>query len=182
MRALLVAAALAVLPAWSQAQQKIDTARSSIRFVSKQMGAPVEGRFRTFEGTVAFDPARPGAAKAEIDVELASIDLADAEAESEVKGASWFDAGRFPKGRFTLASLKSTAAGKYDASGTLSIKGVSQPVVAPVSLTQSGGQRTIEGQFTLKRLQFRIGEGLWSDLETVADDVLVRFRFAFPAR
>ena len=49
------------------------------------------------------------------------------------------------------------------------------------SLTESAGMRIVEGQFTLKRLQFRIGEAQWSDTDTVADDVLVRFRFALPS-
>jgi hypothetical protein len=35
---------------------------------------------------------------------------------------------------------------------------------------------TYEGAFTLLRLQFKIGEGVWSDTDTVADEVQVRFR------
>jgi len=41
----------------------------------------------------------------------------------------------------------------------------------------AAGVRTVEGQFTMKRLPFRIGEGPWADTDTVADEVLVRFRF-----
>jgi len=40
--------------------------------------------------------------------------------------------------------------------------------------------RTVEGQFPLKRLRFKVGEGPWSDTDTVADEVLVRFRFTVP--
>jgi hypothetical protein len=42
--------------------------------------------------------------------------------------------------------------------------------------------RTVEGHFTLKRLQFKIGEGAWSDTDTVADEVLVRFKFVLPSK
>ena len=168
--------------ALAQAAQKIDASKSQIRFVSKQMGVGVEGVFRKFDGTVAFDPAKPQATKADVEVALASIDLGDAESETEVKRPLWFDTAKFPNAKFTLAALKPVGANKYEASGALSIKGTSKDVVAPVTLSDSGGQRTIEGQFTLKRLQFRIGEGQWSDTETVADDVLVRFRFVIPAR
>ena len=171
-----------VFPAFAQSPQKIDAAKSQVRFVSKQMGVAVEGAFRKFDGTVAFDPAKPQAAKADIEVALGSIDLNDAESETEVKRPLWFDAGKFPNAKFTLGALKPTGANKYEASGTLSIKGISKDIVAHVTLVESGGQRTIEGQFTMKRLQFRIGEGQWSDTETVADDVVVRFRFVIPAR
>ena len=44
------------------------------------------------------------------------------------------------------------------------------------------GVRTVDGQFTLKRLQYKIGEGEWSDTETVADDITVHFRFAISTR
>jgi hypothetical protein len=40
----------------------------------------------------------------------------------------------------------------------------------------------VEGQFALKRLQFRVGEGAWSDTDTVADEVVVKFRFVLPAK
>jgi len=167
--------------AFAQVAQRVDASKSQVRFVSKQMGVAVEGVFRKFEGTVAFDPAKPQATKANIEVVLGSIDLDDAESETEVKRPLWFDTARFPNARFTLAALKPVGTNKYEASGALSIKGVSKDIVAPVTLAESGGQRTLEGQFTLKRLQFRIGEGQWSETDTVADDVLVRFRFVIPA-
>jgi polyisoprenoid-binding protein YceI len=168
-------------PAWAQAPQKVDVAKSYVRFVSKQMGVPVEGRFRKFDATVAFDPKKPEATKTEVLVELASIDLGSEEAETEVKRPLWFDTARFPKARFTLSSLKATGSNKYEAAGSLSIKNVTLPVIAPVTLAESSGLRLVEGQFTMKRLPFKIGEGHWSDTETVADEVLVRFRFALPS-
>ena len=180
-----LACALLLLPspaAWAQAAQKIDAAKSSIRFVSKQMGVPVEGRFRKFDATVAFDPKKPEATKADFEVDLASIDLGSEEGETEVKRPLWFDTAKFPKARFALTSLKAAGPGRYEAAGSLTIKNITLPVVAPVSVTESAGVRVVEGQFPMKRLQFRIGEAHWSDTETVADEVLVRFRFAFPIR
>jgi cytochrome b561/polyisoprenoid-binding protein YceI len=177
-----LAATLSLSPAFAQAPQKIDAAKSSIRFVSKQMGVPVEGRFRRFDASVAFDPKKPEGTKAQFEVDLASIDLGSEEGETEVKRPLWFDTAKFPRAKFTLASLKPAGAGKYEASGALTIKGITQSIAVPVSFADAGGARTVEGQFTMKRLQFHIGEGHWSDTETVADEVLVRFRFVLPSR
>jgi polyisoprenoid-binding protein YceI len=77
-------------------------------------------------------------------------------------------------------SVKAAAPGKYVATGALTIKGASQPITAPFTLNEAGNTRTVEGQFTMKRLAFKIGEGPWSDTDTVADEVLVRFRFTLP--
>ena len=174
---------LSIAPAArAQAPQKVDAAKGTIRFVSKQMGVPVEGRFRKFEGTVAFDPKKPEASKADFEVDLASIDLGSEEGETEVKRPLWFDTAKYPKARFALSSLKAAGPNRFEAAGSLTIKNVTLPIVAPVTLSETGGQRVVEGQFPMKRLQFKIGEGHWSDTETVADEVLVRFRFTLPSR
>jgi polyisoprenoid-binding protein YceI len=91
--------------------------------------------------------------------------------------------GRLPEGH--LRGDFGEAAGRatgYEAAGSLTIKGASQNVVAPFTLTEAAGTRIVEGQFTMKRLQYKIGEGAWAETDTVADDVLVRFRFALPAK
>jgi polyisoprenoid-binding protein YceI len=181
MKTLLLALALAIaLPADAQAPRKIDRAKSSIRFVTKQMNVPVEGQFKRFDATVAFDPARPEATKAEFEVDLASIDLGNADGETEARRKVWLNVDAFPKAKFIAESVKPAGPGKFVATGPLSIKGTSQPVTAPFTLTDAAGVRTVEGQFTLKRLPFKIGEGPWADTDTVADEVLVRFRFTLP--
>jgi polyisoprenoid-binding protein YceI len=180
-RAALLALALGLLPLAVAAQQKIIAGQSAIRFVSRQMNVPVEGSFKRFDATVAFDPRKPEATKAEFEVDLASIDLGNAEGEGEARKKAWLDVQGFPKARFVASSVKALGGNRYEAAGTLSIKGASQNIVAPFTLTESGGVRIVEGQFPLKRLQYKIGEGAWSDTDTVADEVLVKFKFALPA-
>jgi len=176
-----LAVPLAHAQAPAPAPQKIIAAKSSIRFVTKQMNVPVEGQFKRFDATVGFDPARPAATRAEFEVDLASIDLGSDEGTTEAKRKPWLDVASFPKARFAATEVKSTGPNRFEARGTLTIKGASQPVVAPFTLTQAGGERVVEGQFPVKRLQFKVGEGEWADTDTVADEVLVRFKFTLPA-
>ena len=180
--ALAIAAPLLIaLPAHSQAPQKVVAEKSHIRFAFKQMNVPVEGSFRKFDATVSFDPKKPEATKAEFEVDLASIDLGNAEGETEARRKPWLNVDAFPKAKFVASSVKATGPGRYEATGPLTIKGASLNVTAPFTLVDAGGTRTVEGQFPLKRLQFKIGEGPWSDTETVADEVTVRFRFVIPS-
>jgi polyisoprenoid-binding protein YceI len=178
-------AALAALPialtAPAQSPQKIAADKSHIRFAFKQMNVPVEGRFRKFDATVSFDPRKPEATRAEFEVDLASIDLGNPEGETEAKRKPWLNVEAFPKAKFVASSVKSTGPGRYEATGPLTIKGASQNITAPFTLVDAGGMRTVEGQFALRRLQYRIGEGAWSDTDTVADEVAVRFRFVIPS-
>ena len=167
--------------AWGQTPQKIAQDKSFIRFAMKQMNVPVEGRFRKFDGTVAFDPAKPEATKAQFTVDTGSIDLGNPEGETEAKRKVWLDVPGFPAATFTAQSVKSLGGGRYEASGPLTIKGISREVVAPFTVADAGPARTVEGQFTLKRLQYKVGEGEWADTDTVADDIVVRFRFTVPS-
>ena len=41
-----------------------------------------------------------------------------------------------------------------------------------------GGLTTATGQFTIKRNDFKIGEGEWTDTSQLADEVLVKFKIA----
>jgi polyisoprenoid-binding protein YceI len=43
-----------------------------------------------------------------------------------------------------------------------------------------GGNSVAEGEFKVKRLDFRIGEGMWADTSTVADEVAIRIRMVLP--
>ena len=52
-------------------------------------------------------------------------------------------------------------------------------VSVPVTITQSGGTSTATGSFVVKRVDFKIGEGEWTDTTVVANDVQVRFKLAF---
>ncbi|NVO05703.1 MAG: YceI family protein, partial [Rhodoferax sp.] len=62
--------------------------------------------------------------------------------------------------------------------GKLTIKGNTKDVEIPVALAQTNGVTTATGQFAIKRLVFKIGEGEWTDTSMVADDVQVKFKLA----
>jgi len=86
-------------------------------------------------------------------------------------------AANFPKASFQSTSIRATGPGRFEATGQLNIKGQVRPVVVPVQITQAQGLSTASGQFKLKRLDFKVGDGDWRDTSVVADEVEVRFKF-----
>ena len=171
-------AALAFAAAPAFAQQKLVPAQSEIAFTSKQMGVPVDGKFKKFDAQVAFDPKKPDAAKIAFTIELGSAALGSAESEAELVKPEWFSVKLFPQATFQSSAVKATGPGKFDVAGKLSIKGMSQDVVVPVTLTQAGANTTASGAFVIKRLDYRIGDGDWKDTSMVANDVQVKFKLA----
>lgn len=149
--------------------------QSRIEFVSRQMGVPVEGHFDRFDTELYFDPADPAKSRVKLELDLASIDAGSAEANAEVVGKNWFDVANTPKAAFVSSSVKPLGDNRYEVAGKLTLKGKTQDVVAPVTVTPQGELATFDGGFTLKRLEYGIGEGLWGDPSVVANDVKVRF-------
>ena len=179
-RALAASLALSAIAAFSpaHADQKLVPAQSEIVFVSKQMGVPVEGRFKKFDAQLNFDPAKPETSKIAMTVDVASATMGVPESDAELPKAPWFNTAKFPQATFQSTSAKGLGGGKFEISGKLSIKGHAQDVVVPVTLTQNGATTLATGVLPIKRLVFKIGEGEWSDTGMVADDVQVKFKFA----
>lgn len=155
----------------------VQAEKSSIAFVSKQMNVPVEGAFRKYSAQIVLDPAKPEAGHVQIEIDLAGIDAGSSEANEEVKGKSWFNVRDFPKAGFSSTSVRSLGGGRYETSGKLSIKGKTQEVRAPFTLRQEKDRLFLDGSFSLKRLDYGIGSGIWSDTSVVADEVQIKFHF-----
>lgn len=172
----LLLAALAGVAA--QAQQKLVPAQSEISFVTKQMGVPVEGRFKKFDAQIAFDPAKPQTGKIAFTVDIASATLGSPEPDAELPKAEWFNTAKFPQATFQSSSIKALGGGKFEVAGKLAIKGASQDAVIPVTLTANGATTVAAGAFGIKRLAYKIGEKEWADTSTVADEVQVKFKLA----
>ena len=150
--------------------------KSAIIFVYKQMGVAVDGKFKKFSSQLSFDPAKPTAAKATFDVELGSVDTGAPEGDDEVAGKQWFNTKVFPSAKFVSSSVKALGGNKYEVAGQLNIKGKTQDVVVPATFTAQGKTGVFEGSFTIRRADFLIGEGIWAKFDTVANDVLIKFR------
>jgi len=177
----LTLAAALTLTAPSAGAQDVLVEKSEIRFVAKQLGVNVEGRFRKWKANVVFLPADLGKSKAEFDIDLASIDLASEDSEREIRGGLWFDTGKFPVAHFSSTAIKDLGGDKYEIAGALTLKGVKRDIVVPIVLKKdAAGNRVAEGSFTLMRLDYNIGTGMWSDTKTVTNDVIVRVRIVLP--
>lgn len=169
--------ALLSTPANAVEYTTVATERSSIGFTSKQMGVAVDGRFRKFTAALNFDPAKPAAASARIDIDLNSVDAGSKDADDEVVGKQWFNVKVFPTASFVASGVKALGGERYEATGKITIKGKSQDVSLPFTVKQEGNHAIFDGSMVIKRLDFAVGEGLWSDVGTVANEVQIKFRF-----
>ncbi len=161
------------------APARLIAAQSEIRFQIKQSGVPVEGRFARFEAQLALDPKTPQTGSVTMSIDSAGATVGFAESDAELPGAKWFNVAKFPRATFQSSAIKGLGGGRFEAAGKLALKGTTQDLVVPVTITQAGGVSTATGEFVVKRLDFKIGEGEWADVSLVANDVRVRFKLVF---
>ena len=184
LKALLPCLLLATVQVQAVEYNQVQLKQSMLNFGYRQMGVPMDGKFGKFAADVSFDPARLVGAHARIDVDLASIDTGSEEVDDGVTGKLWFNTGQYPLASFVSSGVKALGGNRYQATGHLTIKGKTLEVTAPVTFQTSGNQASFDGSFNIKRLDYAIGTGEWTDLGTVANDIQIRFHlvvYAAPA-
>jgi polyisoprenoid-binding protein YceI len=139
---------------------------------------PVDGKFGKFSATIALDPKKPETGKVAFAIDTASARFGTAELDAEVGKPVWLAVAKFPQATFQSKSVKALGGGKFEVAGALTIKGATRDVVVPVQVTQAGGTSTATGAFTIKRLEFKVGDGDWADTSMLANDIAVRFKLA----
>lgn len=182
----LLAGCALVAAAQAQPQQpgaaQLQAAASEIVFTTRQMGVPVEGRFTTFSAALALDPKTPQGGAVSIAINTGSARFGSPELDAEVPRPGWLDALRFPQATFRSTSIKAAGPRGFDVQGTLTIKGQGRDINVPVRLQPAaGGLTQASGSFTVKRLDFAVGSGEWTDTSLLANDVQVRFKLVFSA-
>jgi hypothetical protein len=85
---------------------------------------------------------------------------------------------KFAQARYRATGFRSLGGDKYAADGTLELRGVSKPVTLTFTWTP-GAAPVLAGKATVKRLDFGVGGGDWSDTATIPDEVAVSTKVVF---
>lgn len=120
-------------------------------------GSGVSGIFKTFSGTLVFDPKDPAASSFNVAIDAASINTGNGLQNKHAKSANWLDVEKYPKITFISAAI--TGGGnQYNARGTLDLHGVKKEIDIPFSFTGSGNEGSFTGSFSVNRNDYGIGK------------------------
>ena len=162
-------------PAAHAADWRMDPAGSKVEYIAAVQKNRASGTFREFDARARFDPNRLADSQVEVTVVTASADMIDPDVNKTIRGPDWFDSARFPQAVFRASDVRRIGDGRYVARGTLTVKGIEQPVEIPFVWTTDVDTATIAGELTVKRASFRVGLGEWASTEVVGPDVTVKF-------
>lgn len=147
----------------------------AITWSGTQGANALSGGCTDFNADIVFDPADLSTASVVVRIDTATCRTGDAQKDAYLPQDVWFDVAGFPRATFEARHFKHLSGDKYLANGTLSLKGITQPVSLPFTLTITGDTAHVVGTTTLQRLAFGIGEGPQLSAPTVAGpDVTVK--------
>ena len=139
------------------AGKAIDAAASKITFVGSTDEGTHEGGFKTFTGTIAFDPAALDKATIHVEIDVNSMWTDDDKLTGHLKSPDFFEVNAHPKASFKSTKIEKTADG-YAITGDLTIKGKTNTITAPATITTDGGT-TVKTSVTINRFDYGIEYG-----------------------
>jgi polyisoprenoid-binding protein YceI len=139
------------------------------------------GIFGDAKGTLTLDPANPSAAKVEIQIPIKSVATNSADLNAHLMKPEFFDAIKFDTATFKSTSVMADGH-KAKITGTLTLKGVTKPVVLDTEFVGAGlgpmnKKETVgfHGRTMIKRSDFGVSYGI----PFVPDEVPLEISVAF---
>jgi len=127
--------ATAVATAW-----KVDSSHSHVEFAVRHlMIATVKGRFGEVSGTLQGDETDLDNAAIELTIPVASIDTREAQRDTHLRSADFFETDTYPDIRFRSRTIAKAGAGAFTVDGDLTIRDVTRPLTLTVT---AGGRAT----------------------------------------
>lgn len=108
---------------------KVDPVHSVAEFrVRHMMISNVRGQFTGVTGSLTYDPSQLDKSRVEASIDVSTINTHDAQRDTHLKSADFFDVEKFPALTFQSSRVTRRADGAVVVSGPLSIHGVSREV------------------------------------------------------
>jgi polyisoprenoid-binding protein YceI len=112
----------------------LDTDHSHVEFAVKHLGiSTVKGRFKTFAGQATTN-ANGELIAFTADINAASIDTGSEQRDTHLKSPDFFDVEQYHALTFASTTITPLGGSRYQAEGTLTMRGIVQPVTLELEL------------------------------------------------
>jgi polyisoprenoid-binding protein YceI len=115
------------------ADWNIDGAHTNVGFkIRHMMVSWVRGHFSEVDGTIGYDPDKPGDLSINVTIQAKSIDTDNAKRDEHLRSPDFFDAATYPTLTFVSKTATQTKEGGFEVAGDLTMHGVAKPVTLSV--------------------------------------------------
>jgi polyisoprenoid-binding protein YceI len=159
-------------PEWT-----VDPDQSRVGFIAQQSGNDVPGEFERFQTTIRFDRDNLEGSSVDVRIDIESVATGSMDRDQTIKSPNLFHAEEYPNARFQADSFRHDGGDTYIAEGELTMRGTTHPIELPFELEVSEEGDTLtavaDGEVTVKRLRWGIGQGQWQDTSMVPNEVVI---------
>lgn len=146
-------------------------------FTAQWNGEAIEGRFERWRADIRFSPDELAASRITVRVDLASADTGDGQRDDSLKGTDFFDTAVHPSAAFTARDVRHMGGERYEARGTLNLRGIDKPATLRFALAIEGDRARVNGTARIDRTAFGVGRGEWAATDAIAAAVDISFAF-----
>jgi len=173
---------LLVMAATAQAapaKWDLDTAHSGIYFDAKHIFSIVRGHFDDYSATLNIDTDNIANSSCSVTVQTKSITTYNRKRDTHLRSAELFDTGKHPTMTFTSTKIIPKGGNRYIIEGNLTIRGITKKISAPFTfhgVKPNPFKKTemVSGfttQFTINRLDFKVGDGTFFNMGVIDKEV-----------
>jgi polyisoprenoid-binding protein YceI len=153
-----------------------DKAHTLIGFRIRHVLTKVEGRFKSFDGTIWLDRQSPAASRVELTIQATSIDTGVENRDNDLRSANYFDVAKYPAITFKSTKVEPKGNDQYDVTGEFSMHGVTKTIRVPVKHLGFAPGKTEKAGFEVTLPINRKEYGITSGGPIVGDDVEINIQ------
>ncbi|HWW56118.1 MAG TPA: YceI family protein [Sphingopyxis sp.] len=147
-------------------------------FTARWNDEAVDGRFSRWRAAIRFSPDELAKSDIRVTVDLASADTGDGQRDDSLKSSDFFDTSAHPNATFTARDVRHLGGDRYEARGSLDLRGVSKPATLRFTLRIDGDKARVAGTARIDRTAFGVGQGEWAATDAIAAGVDIDFSFS----
>lgn len=150
----------------------IDPQKSKITWVGKKVTGQHNGTVNLSEGTLITKGKKITGGSFTID--MTSLKDADGSErlEKHLKNDDFFSSDKHPKATFVITTLESKGSNQYAVKGNLTIKGITNAIEFPATITTSKDQVTASAKILVDRTKFDIKYRSGNFFENLGDKAI----------
>jgi polyisoprenoid-binding protein YceI len=156
---------------------KVDTKASTLTWLGKKVTGQHTGTIGISSGELIGEGKSIKEGSFEIDVNSLTVtDITDKDSNAKLvghlKADDFFGASKFPKATFVISSISPKSGNDYTVKGKLTIKGKTNDIEFPATITNDGKKVTANAKIVIDRTKFDIRYGSKTFFENIGDKAI----------
>ena len=147
-------------------------------FTARWNGEAVRGSFGRWRAAIRFSRDDLAKSNIRVTVDLASADTGDGQRDDSLKSSDFFNVTAQPSAVFTARGIRHIDGDRYEARGTLALRGVSKPATLRFTLRIEDDKSRVAGTARIDGTAFGVGQGEWAATDAIAAAVDIDFSFS----